>query len=103
MNTSKLNALTIAIQKFFQSTITNNMKQSFNINTSIDFLPITQPEYDTQTTATATKNAQFCNTNSTTNAPTNTLNNIKRKNTLISTSNNNTEYDTHASKYIQSK
>ena len=54
----------------------------------MDLMPTTQPEYDTQTTTTATHNVNNCNTQSTKDQYTN-QNYIKRKNYSKSMSDKN--------------
>ena len=76
------------------------MKQSFQNNNSIDLMSITQPEYDTQTIDTAITNDRFWNAGVTTNAQTNTQNNLKRKNNSTLKSKNNTEINILNSPYI---
>lgn len=80
------------------------MKQSFynNIPPS-DLIPIMYPYYDIQTKTIAPNNIQFCNTLSSTNAPANTQNNLKRNNAQNPESHNDSIHNNQTSQYIQKK
>ena len=97
----KMNLLYIGVKDYLQTTIVSTMYQYFmKNNPSIALIPITQPEYDTQRTTTATNNVNNCYTQSTKDQTTN-QNYLRRKNYSKSMSDNNSSNNDQTSQYNQ--
>ena len=77
--TKKMEALTIAMQQSFQATVAQAIAQSLQNNNTIESMPITQPDYNSQTLNTTNNHAQVHNTNGTNNTSIISPNNLKRK------------------------
>ena len=107
MITKKMEALTIAMQQSFQATVAQAIAQSLQNNNTMEIMPITQPDYNSQTSNTTNNQAQEYNTNKTNNTSIISPNNLKRKNsngkTNNSTNNINLNGSTTTTKNTNSK
>ena len=74
-----MEALTIAMQQTFQTTVAQAIAQSLQNNNTMDLMPIIQPDYNSQTSNTTNSQAQEYNTNKTNNTSIISPNNLKRK------------------------
>ena len=68
MITTKMKAPTIAMKQSFQAIVAQVMTQFFQNNNAIELIPITQPEYNSQTSNATDNHAQLYNTNRTNKA-----------------------------------
>jgi len=97
-----MEALTIAMQQSFQATVAQAIAQSLQNNNTMEIMPITQPDYNSQTSNTTNNQAQEYNTNKTNNTSIISPNNLKRKNSDAKMNNstininiNDPDTDTH--------
>ena len=67
MITKKMEALTIAMQQSFQATVAQAIAQSLQNNNTMELMPITQQDYNYQTSNTTNNQTQEYNTNKTNN------------------------------------
>ena len=107
MITKKLEALNLSMQQTLQATVAQAIAQSLQNNNTMEIMPITQPDYNSQTSNTTNNQAQEYNTNKTNNTSIISPNNLKRKNsdgkTNNSTININLNGPTTTSKNTNSK
>ena len=88
MITKKMEALNIAMQQSLQATVAQAIAQSLQNNNTMEIMPITQPDYNSQTSNTTNNQAQEYNTNKTNNTSIISPNNLKRKNSDAKMNNN---------------
>ena len=56
--TKKMETLTIAMQQSFQATVAQAIAQSLQNNNTMELIPMTQPDYNSQTSNTTNDHAQ---------------------------------------------
>ena len=82
-----MEALTIAMQQSFQTTVAQSIAKSLQNNNTIELMSIIQPDYNSQTSNTTNNQAQVHNTNETNNTSIISPNNLKRKSSNGKTNN----------------